>query len=132
MSFSNDPTTVVGRIRLYAGEADEDTSLLSDEQINALYIDANSEIKLAAYFCVCSKIGQLSSLPSSQSFSTYSQSMDLAALGRLADRLKADCEAAGIAVDGESVAQFGHAEVARTRKTHAQVEANKAARGESW
>lgn len=132
MSFTNDPTTVVGRIRLYAGEADEDTSVLSDEQLNAIYADSNGEIKLAAYLAVSAKIAYLSSNPSSQSWSSYSQSMDLGALGRLADRLKADCEEAGIAVDGELVAQFGRGEVARTRRTHAQVEANKAARGESW
>jgi hypothetical protein len=132
MAFTNDPTTVIGRIRLYAGESDADTHQLSDEQITALYTDAGGEIKLAAYFAVISKIALLSANPTSQSWSTYSQSMDLGSLDKLAARLKADCEEAGIDVNGDSVAQFGRAEVARTRRTFAQVEANKAARGETW
>lgn len=132
MSFSNDTTTLIGKVRMYAGDFDEDSYVLSDEQITLCIADAGSEVKLAAYLAVMVKIATLSSLPTSQSFSTYSQSMDMNALTKLAERLKKDCEDAGIAIDGNSVAQFGRAEVARTRKTHAQVEANKAARGETW
>ena len=132
MAFTNDPTTALGKIRLYAGDADEDSHLLSDEQLTALLTDAGGEIKLAAYLAVLSKHALLSANPTSQSWSTYSQSMNLDALLKIAERLKKDLEDAGIAVDGEMVAQFGRAEVARTRRTYAQVEANKAARGESW
>jgi hypothetical protein len=132
MSFTNDPTTLIGKVRMYSGEADEDSYVLTDEQITICISDAGGEYLLAAYLTVRAKIAYLTAQPSSQSYSTYSQSYSLAELTKLCDKLKADAEEAGLSTDGHSVAQFGRAEVARDRRTHAIVERNKALRGESY
>jgi len=132
MSFTNDPTTLIGKVRMYSGESDEDSYVLSDEQITVCISDAGGEYILAAYFAVRAKIAYLTAQPASQSYSTYSQNYDLNSLSKLCDKLKADAEEAGLSTDGNSVAQFGRAEVARNKRTHAIVERNKALRGESY
>jgi hypothetical protein len=132
MSFTNDPTTMIGKVRLYAGEADPVAHLLSDEQITACIADSAGEFMVAAYLAIMAKIAFLSANPNSQSFSTYSQSTDLNALLGLAKRMKDDIEARGLTVDGTLIAQYGRAEVSRDRHTWNRVEGNKAARGETY
>jgi len=132
MAFTNDPTTAIGKVRLYGGDADTDTHVFEDTEVTAFISQASSNIFLAAYFLVLSKMAFLAALPSNQSFSSYSQGMDLGALDKVADRLKKTLEEMGIAVDGEDLAQYGFAEIARDVHSWRQVEANKAARGETY
>jgi len=132
MAFTNDPATMIGKVRMYAGDADTDSHILTDEQITVCISDSAGEFMVAAYLAVMAKIALLAANPNNQTFNTYSQSTDLNVLNKLADRLRADCEARGLTVDGTSVAQFGRAEVARTKRTWQQVEANKIARGEPY
>jgi len=131
MAFTNDVTTTIGKVRLYSGDADEGTHVFEDDAVERFITDAGGIVMLAAYKLVRAKMAHLAALPTSQSMSTYSQSMDFSALQKVAEVLKTDLEAEGIGIDGEDVAQFGMAEQARTRKTWMKTEYNKAARGET-
>jgi RPA family protein len=132
MAFTNDPTTIIGKVRMYAGDADTDSHILTDEQVTVCINDAAGQFMVAAYLVVMAKIALLCANPNSQSWSTYSQSTDLNALNKLAERLKKDCEDRGLNIDGTSIGQFGRAEIARDKHTWEAVENNKAARGESY
>lgn len=132
MPFTNDVSTNIGMVRLYGGDADETTHVFEDDAVERFLADAGNVILLAAYKLVNAKMAHLAALPSSQSMNSYSQSMDLTALERVANKLKSDLEEQGIGLDGEDVAQFGMGEVARTRRTWAKTEHNKAARGETY
>lgn len=131
MAFTKDVTTTIGKVRLYGGDLDEDTAVFEDDVVEQFITDAGGNILLAAYKLVRAKMAHLAALPTSQSMSTYSQSMDFSALQKVAENLKTDLEAQGIGLDGEDVAQFGMAEQARTKRTWAKTEYNKAARGET-
>lgn len=139
MAFTNDPTTRIGRVRLYGGDDEEATHVFEDEAVQAFIDDATGEVSadkavvaLAAYKLVLAKAAKLSAQPTSQSMSSYSESTDLNSLLRLAEVLRKNLDDMGISLDGNDVAQFGHAEVARGARSFRKIELKKSLRGESY
>lgn len=139
MAFTFDPTTRIGKVRLYSGEDDEETHVFEDASVQTFLDDAAGDVTdekaviyLAAYKLIVAKAAKLSALPNSQNYSTYSESTDLNSLLRLADMMKANLEDMGIALDGNEIAQFGHAEVARDGRSFRKISINKALRRETW
>jgi hypothetical protein len=132
MAFTCDYSNSIGRVRLYSAEFEEATALFEDEAILAFISDSNGHVRLAAYFAVTAKITYLGSNPVNKSISGYSEGYNVNHLQQIADRLKDDLEKEGVAIDGQSVAQYGFAEMSRDKHSWLRVEMNKALRGQPY
>ena len=132
MAFTCDYTTSIGKVLLYSADFEEATALFEDEAVLSFLADANGHTKLAAYFLITAKIAFLSSNPVRKTVSQYSEGYDVNHLQRVADRLKEDLEKEGVTTDGQSVAQYGFAEMSRDKHSWLRVEMNKALRGKAY